>query len=368
MSREPAVKNYFAGGNTAYGFFPLFDNILQDGKKLIILKGGPGTGKSTILKHIRGLMLERGFDVECFYCSSDTFSLDGVALPALKVAVIDGTAPHMIDPVLPGAYDEIVNLGEHWDETVLQSNRSEITAVSEAISYSFSSAYRYLGEAKLALDHLRLLTADVVDYAYADTVTHNLLAGLLGSESYRGKGRERHLFAGAITPEGFVNFYANLVSGCSGFYFIDGDPGTGKSTLLNKLYQGFRLKGFDLEVYRCALDPHRIDALVVPAKKLAFINATEPHRFALNASHRVDFTETLTLNYYSSKKDSPERSLRRDEYRKNIVSLLEKALACMQDAKTNSALREKYYCKAMDFTAIDKTRDRIVDKIMALEA
>jgi len=38
-------------------------------------------------------MLERGYDVEFHCCSSDNGSLDGVVIPAIKVAMLDGTAP-----------------------------------------------------------------------------------------------------------------------------------------------------------------------------------------------------------------------------------------------------------------------------------
>lgn len=54
--------------------------------------------------------------MEYFYCSSDTDSLDGIASPSLKVAAIDGTAPHVIEPDYPGVYDEIINLEDFWDE------------------------------------------------------------------------------------------------------------------------------------------------------------------------------------------------------------------------------------------------------------
>lgn len=44
------VLNYYAGGNTARGFHSLFESNLQHLDRLFILKGGPGTGKSSIMK------------------------------------------------------------------------------------------------------------------------------------------------------------------------------------------------------------------------------------------------------------------------------------------------------------------------------
>ena len=38
-------------------------------------------------------MLNRGYDVEFHHCSSDASSIDGVVIPALKIALVDGTTP-----------------------------------------------------------------------------------------------------------------------------------------------------------------------------------------------------------------------------------------------------------------------------------
>ena len=62
------------------------------------------------MKTIGHEMVEKGYDVEFFHCSADPDSLDGVHIPALKLALIDGTSPHVIDPRFPGGFDESVNL------------------------------------------------------------------------------------------------------------------------------------------------------------------------------------------------------------------------------------------------------------------
>ncbi|MCS4455740.1 hypothetical protein JTT01_05220 [Clostridium botulinum] len=47
-------KHFFAGGNTAEGFYSLFNNIIDinNANRIIYLKGGPGTGKSSLMKSI----------------------------------------------------------------------------------------------------------------------------------------------------------------------------------------------------------------------------------------------------------------------------------------------------------------------------
>ena len=128
------IKNYFAGGNTARGFHNLYDSNLQGLDRLFILKGGPGTGKSSLMKKIGNEWLEKGYDIEFLHCSSDNNSIDGVLIPALKVGIVDGTAPHVIEPKAPGAVDEYINLGEAWDARALAIHKNTILKLTNQIS------------------------------------------------------------------------------------------------------------------------------------------------------------------------------------------------------------------------------------------
>ena len=97
MAKMGYVKRVFPGNNTPQGFYSFYDQIVpSDARRIMIIKGGPGVGKSTFMSRIGQEMVERGFDVEFHHCSSDNNSLDGVVIPAIGVALIDGTAPHRV--------------------------------------------------------------------------------------------------------------------------------------------------------------------------------------------------------------------------------------------------------------------------------
>ena len=133
-------RSFYPGGNTSYGFYSFYDFIIdKDATRIFIIKGGPGVGKSSFMKSIAKTMLEKGFDVEYHNCSSDNNSIDGIVIPALKVALIDGTAPHIVDPKFPGAVDEIVNLGEFWNEKGLIANKEEILRATQKASRFFKN-------------------------------------------------------------------------------------------------------------------------------------------------------------------------------------------------------------------------------------
>ena len=97
--------HFLAGGNTAQGFYSCFDAILPRAqqKRMYYLKGGPGVGKSTLMKRFAKAAEEKGIEAEYFHCSSDPDSLDGIIDETLSCAIIDATAPHAYDPPLPGA-------------------------------------------------------------------------------------------------------------------------------------------------------------------------------------------------------------------------------------------------------------------------
>ncbi|GAW28849.1 hypothetical protein ULO1_14190 [Carboxydocella sp. ULO1] len=89
------LRRLFPGGNTCQGFYSLYHHMIEpDATRIFVIKGGPGVGKSTFMRRIGEAMLEQGYEVEFHCCSSDNNSLDGVVIPALRIALLDGTAPH----------------------------------------------------------------------------------------------------------------------------------------------------------------------------------------------------------------------------------------------------------------------------------
>ena len=87
---------YFLGANAPDGFYSLYPELidLERARAVYILKGGPGCGKSSLMRWVAQAMEEKGASVEYIACSGDPDSLDAVVFPALNTAIVDGTAPH----------------------------------------------------------------------------------------------------------------------------------------------------------------------------------------------------------------------------------------------------------------------------------
>lgn len=89
------ATNFFLGANSGDGFQSLFPRFAGDDTyDLMILKGGPGVGKSTFLHLVGESMAAAGEPVEYLWCSGDPNSLDALALPRMGCALVDGTPPH----------------------------------------------------------------------------------------------------------------------------------------------------------------------------------------------------------------------------------------------------------------------------------
>ena len=95
MVAEPRVQ-FYLGANAPSGFYSLYDQLIDpdQAQDVMILKGGPGCGKSSLMRRVAQAMEEKGASVEYIACSGDPDSLDAVVFPALNTAIVDGTAPH----------------------------------------------------------------------------------------------------------------------------------------------------------------------------------------------------------------------------------------------------------------------------------
>ena len=178
MSNE---KHFYLGANTPYGFFSYYDSIVsqQDARKIYCIKGGPGTGKSSFMRKIADKILSLGYDVEFIHCSSDDDSLDGIYVRRLKIALLDGTSPHIVDPKNPGAVDKIINLGEFWDEEKMCAERQGIIDTNREIGETFARAYKYLAAAKAFGDDMT-----VINEKLCDRYERNLYVDKIQSQRY----------------------------------------------------------------------------------------------------------------------------------------------------------------------------------------
>lgn len=196
------VMHAFSGSNTAEGFFGFFGQLQEAAERTVILKGGPGVGKSTLMKKVGAYYEEKGLHVCYFHCSGDPDSVDAVQVKEKGYLMVDGTSPHRLDPLRPGAKDSIVNLGVCLAEGKLAEQQQEIDGLFTAIGDTFARAYRYLKAAAAMRSDSGAVYARALDGDRQRRVLNELLS-LLPSGV---RGEEQHAFLQAITWKGVVQY------------------------------------------------------------------------------------------------------------------------------------------------------------------
>ena len=154
QSRSP---DFFLGATTPAGFKGYFEPLRREpGMQMLLIKSGPGCGKSTLMKHLAQAAEQQGQRIEKIHCASDPDSLDGVIFLDQKRAIIDATAPHVVEPDAPGADELVVSLYHTIDAGKLAPHRDEVKALFARNAALRGRAARYIASAgSLMLDSRR---------------------------------------------------------------------------------------------------------------------------------------------------------------------------------------------------------------------
>lgn len=272
------TRHFFAGGNTARGFASQLTSVLQDTEHIFVLEGYPGIGKMTHIEQIGDRLVEEGYEVHVLHCASDPDSAEGIAVPRLKLAIVDGTAPHDIAAGLSGHKVRRINLNAACDPDLPARQQAEIAQLNGEIAAAFERAYSGFAEALRVHDDWERIYIANMDFGKADARSAEYAHLLFGDRKLEKNGIVEHRFLGAATPQGAVDFVPNLTEGLKR-YLIKGRPGSGKSTLLKKIAATAAERGLDAEIYHCGFDPGSLDMIIVREAGFAIFDSTAPHEY-----------------------------------------------------------------------------------------
>lgn len=360
MNTSGSIKHVFPGSNTHQGFYSLFANILPptEANRTYIIKGGPGTGKSSFMKRIGTYAASHGFDAEYFHCSSDPNSLDAVVIPALKVSFLDGTAPHVMDPRYPGAVDKILNFGLNWDESKLIASRKEIIDCSETISGLFTKAYFYLAASKSIYDSYVYSEKKCINTTAKSNIENKIFTDLLGGvAAAEGSGKERHLFSTAITGEGILDYLHTIIGNTKKVYFIKETLGCNSKDLMNRIKDEALRKGLSIECYHSPVDIDKIEDILIPELDSVITVSNPIHKPKVFPTHIYDLTSSLDPSLLRNF----ELDLDRDK--KLFNDLIDKGVHYIAEAKKLHDVLENYYIGAIDFTRVDTMYEELINDL-----
>lgn len=348
------IRRMFPGGNTSLGFYSLHSNIISENRnKLYIFKGMPGGGKSSLMKAVAEKMATSGYSVEYHHCPSDPESVDAIVIDELKVCLVDGTSPHMIDPEYPGLTDTIINLGQFIDSDILKNSKEDIIRAKKDNKEAYRKAFNYLRAAGVIYKGIEEDNKANIDMGEIKNQSNLLVEKIFskGKIHLESNGfNERHLFSTAYTPDGYVDYTSSILEYVEHMYFINGEIGTGKSFLLSRVLEEARNRDYQTEVYYDSLIPNKVETVFV--KELDTIITSNKNGDNL-AKTKIDLN-----NYFDNRK------LNKEDY---IIfnQLIEKGIESLNNAKKNHFILEKSYKPAIDYSRVAEIREKLYNEIIS---
>lgn len=360
------IFKYFMASHTPEGFFSVYDNIYSPNEHwhCYILKGGPGTGKSTLMKKIAETSKNKNIPCEIAYCSSDPDSIDAVRFPTLKKCVVDGTPPHVMEPKFPGICENIVNLGTCWNEKKLEKYRDELINLYYKNSEYHKKASTYLNAYRYIESYNTNIIKTAINYNKLEKFCTRLLKKLFNKKIISSKSSNFNCMINAITPKGYTTFAGeSIIESIHDVFEINDNFCEEISNIILTKIQKYSLsKGYSVITSVSPLAPKsRIDAIILPEMNTAL------------------YTKNLYMNIKSATKNTNLQKINAKRFidleiirkNKNIFKFNQKICKEFLNESTKNlklALKthneiEKIYINSMNYSKTRKIANNLISAI-----
>ncbi len=351
-------QGYFLGSSGKNGFFSCFSQLMPkiDGQYTFIIKGGPGTGKSSMMKKIASEIEDMDIECEKIFCSSDPSSLDGVIIPSLRVSIADGTSPHTIDPDYPGATGEIVNLGDCWDKKYLFDNKEKIIALTDKNKACHQRSRRFIESAFSIFGDGEKICRNCLDNGRVIRYASRLAKRHFRKPDGR-IGLEKIRLLDAVTPKGYI-FLADTVNElCDIKIVFDDSFGVASAVIIDRLRTYALASGYSVISSPSVCREGEIRHIIIKELSLGFFTADKLCDLG------IDATRTVSLRRFYSSDELVSHRARLSFSVKASKELLHEAVCALRIAKDIHDDLEAVYIEAMDFEKIEKITKALTKRI-----
>jgi hypothetical protein len=353
VSKSGEIRYVLTSSNTSQGFYTFIPDLVRGLRKIYILKGGAGSGKSTFIRLLGESLLEKGYEIEFWISAIDPVNPDGVYIPRLGAAVINGSLPQPIDPRYPGATGHIIYLGEYRNKKELNGKTREIIDLIDCQEEHNNAAYEVLKTAGQAREEIKKVAGNCLSMA---NIKH--LIEEMASELLREQPGEKHYFASAVTADGVVNYIDEISNECKHRYILKGPPGSGKSLVIAELARLARAKGYFLEYYHCGFNLDSIVMVIIRNLQLVLIDGGN-----IELSIKP-WDVVIDMGIYLENYDPEEAALESSEAWRRYESLVLDAQTKMEKAHSTLKELKKIYTGFMDFEQLDRKRQEVLEELI----
>ncbi len=349
---------YFLGANTPSGFYSLYHELSDPDKfkRVYVIKSGPGSGKSTLMRQVGRRARAAGYDVEEILCSGDPGSLDAVIVPALGAAVVDGTSPHVIEPECPGVIDRYLDLSDYYDREGLQPLKDDILAAFAEYKGHYKRAYRCLG----AAGELRQNMSETLDTEALQHKMAKRAAGIIGREIRKGgpgEGRCDQRFLNAVSCQGRMVLWDTVSAQADRVYELADGYGLSHH-LLAPILSAALAAGHDAVACPDPMAPNKLAHVILPELGLAFVTSAPENPWPGRPYRRVRVDAMVDPALYRAGRP-------RLRFTKRVAgALMDDGIAGLVQAKEAHDRLEVLYHPYVDFGGVARVADRVAEEIL----
>lgn len=280
------AAHIFLGANSGGGFYSLYDQLLNGRlDDLLIIKGGPGCGKSGFMRTVAKELAAEGWEPVLVNCSGDPDSLDGVLFPAQKIGLVDGTAPHVLEPTYAVASERYLDLTRFYDVEGTKARRDEIVLHSDAYRAAYAEAYRILRAVDALEDERRAAVRAAMDFDKPARRLESILRRELKGGGTR-RGRVDRAFLGGMTHKGELCRFDTAEALCGRIVAVDDSFGLAADTLARICGEAAEA-GYDVLACPNPGRPRELHHVLIPGAALAFVTSTARMPYTGEAYRRV---------------------------------------------------------------------------------
>ena len=350
------LKSYFLGANTSHGFYSLFNELYNPDEEceMYLIKGGPGTGKSSIMKRVAEQAEKNNFTAIRIPCSSDPFSLDAVIIPELKVSVADATSPHIINPVYPGICEHTIELGNYWNKSKLKANSSVIKELTKNNSDAHKRCIRYLKAAAVIDTEINDIILNICDKDKIKRFTNRLINTELKDLT---TGKSNNIFLSTVTPFGIVVQYESLFSAYNKIITIDDKYSCISNIIIKNLSDYCNNNKYNHTLCLCPINPVKKTDHILFSNGTAVFTSNTYHPM-INKSYK-----TIHAERFINKDELVKYNNRLKFLNKTKLEMTGEAVRSLEEAKQLHDLLESYYIAAMDFSKVSEITDKLINDI-----